>query len=93
MKERQINPGTRLVSLNKRNKHELTFNLNPRVVFYLLKSTLMFFSKPQKCPLIKVEKFTLPQPFYVYYTPYGIYVFYFNQPAQIPWRDMKDVLH
>lgn len=51
MKERQINPGTRLVSLNKRNKHELTFNLNPRVVFYLLKSTWIFFSENAEVPL------------------------------------------
>ena len=45
MKERQINPGTRLVSLNKRNKHELTFNLNPRVVFLSSEIYMDFFSE------------------------------------------------
>ena len=49
MKERQINPGTRLVSLNKRNKHELTFNLNPRVVSSEI--YMDFFSENAEVPL------------------------------------------
>ena len=48
MKKRQMTLGKRLVSLDNPNKLQLIFNLNPRIIFSLLKCERIAFQKTTK---------------------------------------------